>query len=74
MSLEWNETLEVSGKRAYLLSPRFLSMYAHEALLIRKFTLKESTLTHRTFLTMYEAVIPALLDDSQIYEVHTGAR
>ena len=52
----------------YLLPPRFLSIDAQEALLIRKVALKESILTHRTPLTTYAAVVSALmlLDDSQV--------
>ena len=48
------------------LFPRFLSIYAHEALLIRKFAWKESILTHWMFLATYKAVVAALLDDSQV--------
>jgi len=46
--------------------PRFLSIYAHEALLVRKFPLEESVLTHWTFLTTYEGVLVVHLDDSQV--------
>ena len=69
-SLEWNELFGGQrfpvSRRTYLLSPRFLSIYAHEALLIREFALKESILTHWTFLTMYGVVVAALLEDFQV--------
>ena len=50
----------VSGP-TYFLSPRFLSIHAHETLLIRKTTLNESILTH---LAMYGTTVAALLDNS----------
>jgi len=53
------------SRPTYLLSPRFLSIHAHETLLIRKCTLKESILTHWTILTMYGTAVAALLDSSQ---------
>jgi len=66
-NLEWNELFEgqklLVSRRTYLLSPRFLSIYAHEAL-VRKFPLEESVLTHWCFLTTYEDVLAAHLGDS----------
>ena len=50
------------SRRTYLLSPRFLSIYAHEAL-VRKFPLEESVLTPWTFLTTYEDVLAAHLGE-----------
>ena len=60
------------SRRTYLLSPRFLSIYVHEALLIRKSALKQWTLSHWTFLTTYEDVVAALLDDSQVTFSRSG--
>jgi hypothetical protein len=49
------------SRHTYLVSPQFLLKFAYEPLLIRNFPLKESILTHWTFLTTYEAVVAALL-------------
>ena len=49
------------SRHTYLLSPRFLSIYAHEALFVRKFPLKKSVLTHWAFLTTYEDVLASAL-------------
>jgi hypothetical protein len=58
---------ELSGESTHLSSfTSVLVIHAHEALLIRKFFVKQSILTHWTFLTTYEGVIGTLLDDSQV--------
>jgi len=55
---------DVSSESTHLSS--FTLVLIHEPLLATKFPLEESVLTHWTFLTTYEGVLAAHLDDSQV--------